>query len=317
MSEVGASRGIRGWCQEVASCWDAFWFTPRQPHTLAAIRVLGGWMLLYTHLVWALDLMSFLGPHSWIPPDVARQTSQGPFVWSHLWYTSSPALLWLMHGLALLVFLLLMLGLATRYVSIAAWLLAVSYCHRLNGALFGLDQVNVMLSMYLMVGRCGDVYSLDAWLRRRRADQAPLAPAVSTNLAIRLLQLHLCIIYLFGGIGKLRGQSWWIGDAFWFSIANYEYQSFDMTWLVHYPWLMSLASHVTVFWETFYCALVWPRLTRPIVLLLAVFVHGGIILFLGMPTFGSAMLIANLAFVSSESIERLRAAMLRWFSRAP
>ena len=64
-------------------------------------------------------------------------------------------------------------------------------------------------------------------------------------------------------------------------------------------------THVTVFWELTYCALVWPRLTRPWVLLMAVFVHGGIVLFLGMPTFGLVMLIGNLAFVSPKTVRKV------------
>jgi hypothetical protein len=43
--------------------------------------------------------------------------------------------------------------------------------------------------------------------------------------------------------------------------------------------------------------LVWPRLTRPWILVIAFFVHAGIALFMGMITFGLMMLVANLAFV--------------------
>jgi hypothetical protein len=132
-----------------------------------------------------------------------------------------------------------------------------------------------------------------------------------TNVAIRLIQCHMCVIYLFGGIAKMRGLTWWQGDAFWFSVANYEYQSLDVTWLVNWPALVALAAHVTVFWETLYCALVWPRLTRPIMLALAVLVHGGIALFLGMPTFGFAMIIGNAAFLSPRLVERTAARLVR------
>src|SRR5262249_38878185 len=69
--------------------------------------------------------------------------------------------------------------------------------------------------------------------------------------------------------------------------------------------LAALLAHVTVFWETFNCVLVWPRLTRPIMLAIAVGVHLGIGLFLGMWTFGLAMLIANTAFVSPWGVRRI------------
>jgi len=43
--------------------------------------------------------------------------------------------------------------------------------------------------------------------------------------------------------------------------------------------------------------LVWNLKARPLVLAMAVLVHGGIALAMGMITFGLVMLIANLAFV--------------------
>jgi hypothetical protein len=96
---------------------------------------------------------------------------------------------------------------------------------------------------------------------------------------------------------------WWDGIAVWYALANYEYQTLDLTWLVRFPWLIALLTHITVFWETFYPFLVWPRRTRPAMLILAVLVHLGIALVLGMPTFGLVMLIGNLAFVPPELVQ--------------
>jgi hypothetical protein len=127
----------------------------------------------------------------------------------------------------------------------------------------------------------------------------------------------MCVIYLFGGIGKMRGELWWDGSASWFALSNLEYQSVDMTWLVQYPFLLAFATHITVFWETFYPFLVWSRLTRPIALAVAVVVHGGIALFLGMPTFGIAMLIGNIAFLAPETVAAVVSAFRRERVPAP
>lgn len=301
------------WARSVVRAWDRFWFTPEQPHTLALIRILGGVMLFYTHLVWTLDLAAFLGPRAWVPRGTAALLNQNEsgatiFAWSYLAWTDSPAAIWALHLAALVVFALLTVGLWTRVTSILAFVIALSYCHRLTGSLFGLDQLNVFIATYLMLGSAGAVWSVDRWLAARRNFPSPLGGegsgvrAVGTNIALRLLQLHMCVIYLFGGIGKMRGELWWDGSALWFAFANLEYQSLDMTWLVHAPWLIALLTHVTVFWETFYCFLIWPKLTRPLCLAIAVGVHLGIGLCLGMWTFGLAMLIGNLAFVPAETV---------------
>ena len=122
---------------------------------------------------------------------------------------------------------------------------------------------------------------------------------------MRLIQCHLCIVYLFAGLGKLQGSTWWDGTAIWGALASYEYQTLDMTWLVYLPWLVNIITLVSVFWELSYAFMIWHPLTRPLYLLLAVFVHLGIGLAMGMMTFGFVMLIANCAFVDTKLVQSL------------
>jgi hypothetical protein len=323
------------YCRELLSGirdgWTRFWFSAQDPATLGLIRVLAGAMLFYTHLVWSLDLTGFFGPAGWLSPN-ALQAAYGDarsLFWSHWHWIESPAMIWTAHLAALVVFAMLCLGLFTRIVSVAAWLLTVSYAHRvMPAALFGLDDINAMLSMYLMVGPSGDAYSLDRWLAQRKTRRAPDgnrqanrvqarsdnaandSASVGANIAIRLMQVHLCVIYLFSALGKGMGETWWDGSAMWLAVANFEYQSVDLTWLAASPALLSFFAHVTVAWELAYPALVWPRLSRPLVVAMCVPIHLGIAIFLGMMTFGLAMIIANLAFVSPWVVRAL-------LSRAP
>jgi hypothetical protein len=80
-----------------------------------------------------------------------------------------------------------------------------------------------------------------------------------------------------------------------------QYRTLDLTWLARHPLLTNLLTLSTLFWEVSYPALVWPRLTRRLVLAMAVVVHLGIGLAMGMMEFGLAMLVANMAFVPAET----------------
>jgi hypothetical protein len=213
--------------------------------------------------------------------------------------------LWTAHLFALAVILLFTLGLATRITAILTFLITVAYAHRAAGALFGLDQINGLLALYLAVGPAGARYSLDACWRGARGDRSLTRDrSVLANVAQRLIQIHMCIVYLFAGLGKLLGQSWWAGTALWGAFANYEYQTLDMTWLAWHPILVNLLTQTILFWEISYCVLIWPRLTRPLMLALAVALHLGIGLCMGMMTFGLAMLVGNLAFVPPAVVRR-------------
>jgi hypothetical protein len=304
---------LRGYLRELTQAalagWNRFWFAPADPATLGLIRILAGAMLLYTHLVWTLGLADFFGADAWVSPRAATfaMPDQGRFAWSYLWLIQSPALLWAAHIAAIVIFALLTVGLFSRLVSVLAYLVAVAYVNRVPGALFGLDQINCLLAMYLMIGPSGAAYSFDRLRLPRAADGSrPLPlPSVSANLAIRLIQIHMCVIYFFAAMGKLRGDSWWAGDAMWLSVANLEYQSWDVTWLAHWPLISALSTTITVYWELFFCVLIWPRLTRPIMLALAVPVHLGIALFMGMITFGLIMLVGCMSFVPPWLVRRM------------
>lgn len=305
----------RWFARRLIQPWDRFWFRPVDPSVLSVIRIGCGLMLLYSHLVLATDLMSWLGPHSWIEPSLARDLHNGTFgpadaSRSYLWHITSPTLLWMHHGLVLLVTAAFAAGCLTRMTAPLAWFFQLMLVHRLTGSLFGLDQIVTYTAMYLALSPCGARFSLDAWWRGRNRNRGSsfLLPdrgrSVAANIASRLLQIHLCVIYLFGGLAKARGESWWDGTAMWYSVGNLEYQSIDMTWIANWPMLFSTMTHFTLFWEIFYVALIWPKLTRPFMLAGAVAIHGGIATFLGMSTFGLMMIIANMVFIDPSWIDQ-------------
>ncbi len=298
----------QAWLHGWVDGWNSFWFSSSDAHTLAVIRICCGAMLVYVHVIWASFVTSFMGEHAWIDQAAIRELHSGDWGWSWLFYVESPALLMLHQLVAIVASAMMAAGLMTRLAIPVAWWMTLMVCHRMTGALFGLDQIVVMLSMYLMWSQCGSVWSIDSWLRQIRGLKGwwlPTAGAtVSNNITTRLIQLHLCVIYIFGGLSKMRGEMWWDGSALWYTVVNYEYQSLNMTWLGHYTFLIAALTAGTIFWETFYCAIVWPKLTRPIALGMAFLVHGGIAVALGMVTFGTIMIVANSAFISPESTKR-------------
>ena len=141
------------------------------------------------------------------------------------------------------------------------------------------------------------------WKRKagKKVEETPgQGRAVGNRIATRLIQIHLCIVYAFAGLGKLGGEFWLNGEAVWGALASYEYQSIDMTWLAGHMTLIAVMTLASLIWEVTYAALIWPKLTRPIVLAIGVMVHIGIGAAMGMMTFGLIMLVANVAFIEPE-----------------
>ncbi|QDU40980.1 hypothetical protein Mal4_53430 [Maioricimonas rarisocia] len=296
-----------------ANCWQQFWFSPVSPTLLGLIRICCGLMLVYTHAVWGTALDDFFGPHAWVTRDLALAYHGDDYAFSFWWWVP-PENAAAAHSICMVLLVLFTLGFATRLTSIAAFAITVSYIYRVPGALFGLDKINAMLALYLAIGPSGAALSVDRWIRtrlaRRRTSAGPDVrfrsppPSVGANLALRLIQVHMCVIYFFAGLTKLQGPAWWDGQALWMAFANLEYQTLDMTWIAWYPLLANLLTHVSIAWELSFCVLIWKPLLRPLVLLGAVALHIGIGVCLGMWTFGLIMLVGCMSFLPDESIAR-------------
>jgi uncharacterized membrane protein YphA (DoxX/SURF4 family) len=283
--------------------WNSFWYTPVDPTLLGMMRVLVGLMLLYTHGVWSLALGDFFGRDPWLSESLIRSMQAGNYVYS-FWWLVPPRYIWLVHGLSMLALALFTIGLWTRLTSILALVVVICYAHRIPEAMFGLDQMNQLLTFYLTIGPSGRAVSVDAWLARRRGDQSWSAPSLGANVAQRLIQIQWCIVYFFAGTAKLQGEAWWNGQSLWRAFANLEYQSFDMTWLAWYPRFVNLSTHVTVWWEVSFCVLIWKPRLRPLVLAQGLLMHLGIGALMGMWTFGLIMLIGLMAFLPNEWAQR-------------
>ena len=296
------------------AAWHRFWFEPLDPLMLCVMRVLTGWMLFYNLLTWSLELETFFGRNGVQPLDTIKRLYESQYVFS-FWLWIDDQYLWPVHILSLIVAAMFCLGMATRVTSILAFLITISYSQRVPAANFGFDQILGMMCLYLALSPCGAAVSVDhlirIWWRRRSVVVRNSAPEkyASARMASRLIQLHLCAIYFWAGFSKLKGPTWWTGEAMWNVIANQEYQTTDLTWMAWIPWLPFLIAHVTIAWETSFILLIWNRKLRPFVLAIGTAMHLGIGAFLGMWTFGLIMNFAYLSF-SEPEIWRQR---ITWF----
>ena len=298
----GAAGGIRGWIGDWVSAWNAFWFTPADPLPLAGIRIGTGLLLVWANLVWLVDADAFFGPAGWLAVDDVWRMNDQPWQWS--WYFAFPNAVRGLAVVSLVASVMLTLGLASGLAALVSFLGLVSAANRAPLNVFGLDDTLGMLLVPLIVGPCGARWSLDACLRGAGQGRGE---SVRAGVALRLLQLHLCVVYLFSGCGKMLGASWWEGTALWGALANVQYRTLDLTGLAAHPLVVNALTLGTLFWEAGYAALVWPRLTRPLVLAMAVAVHLGIGLAMGMMEFGLAMITANLAFLPASGWECIAA----------
>ncbi|GAC1451054.1 MAG: hypothetical protein NVSMB9_35900 [Isosphaeraceae bacterium] len=297
--------------------WVRFFFTPGDPTTLGLIRLLIGCLLVWNMSVLGLDLRAFLGTSGWAEPGAVGHflAEREPWAWS-LWTWVPDA--WLVTAWAgcLVVLILFAVGYRSSLTAALAWVITVSVNRRVPVILYGFDQIVSTVLFYLAAsGASGQAVSLDRFLARWRAvpiggrggavSSGVPTPTVSANLALRMIQLHLCLIYGLAGLSKLSSPEWWNGSALEMILITPEFRRFDLAWALRYTYLLNLATHAGLLVEILFPVLVWVRPLRPLVLAAVVLLHIGIDLALGLTEFAIVMVAANLSFVAGDWLRSL------------
>lgn len=319
--------------------WDRFWFSPADPTTLAMMRIFCGLIVCYVNLCYSWELFGFIGPNAWLNQSVADylqrdieyyaqgwnwndppiELSRGNWFWSIYHHVHSPAWVIALHVLFILAPLLFALGLFTRVFGVLAWIGAMSYCQRASNSVYGLDTMMMILLAYLNLGPSGATLSLDRWLQCRRArrlgqPQPAVEPSYAANFAIRLTQVHFCIIYLATGTSKLLGPSWWAGTALNLVLLNNAFAPLDqvpyyefMKWLAGHRvlWEITMTTLIgfTLLLEISFPFLVWNMRWRWLMMCGSVMLHTGIGLFMGLGSFSLMMMVMVLSFMPSETMQ--------------
>jgi predicted DCC family thiol-disulfide oxidoreductase YuxK len=317
LNEAGAYLGDL--CRTTFRAWNTFFFSAADPTSVGLIRIAVGLLAFWSLLIFGLDLHDYFGSTGWADPAAIRASAR-PLTWS-FWFLVPDGWLRLVWCLSLAALALFTLGLFSRVTAVLCWVIVVSTVRRVPIALYGFDQVLSTLTLYLaMTGASGQAVSLDRFLRRwrqARANARMLKPAgatgrrvmpdepghpcatVSANLTMRLIQLHLVVIYGMAGLAKLQGPSWWNGTAIWKTMATGEFVALDFTALAAWPMVVNLITHASLTLELLYPVLVWVKIVRPLMLAGMVAMHLGIaVTNPGLTEFALVMIAGNLAFVS-------------------
>src|SRR5262245_3023471 len=332
--------------------WDRFWFTPADPTTLGFIRLFTGLLVFYVHLTYSWGLLAYLGGDAWIDHKMAIFTlrdidfsrpsmgwdgswekyTQGNYFWSIFFHVTDPGAIVALHVAFLITMLLFAAGLWTRWTGAITWLAAVSYVQRASSTVFGLDTMMMITLLYLNIGPSGAALSLDRliedWRARRRGlAPPPIEPSVTANFAIRLLQLHFCVVYFASGTSKMLGSTWWSGSALNLVLLNPSFAPMD--WGPYFGLMKYLASHrllwevfttggilFTIFMEVGFVFLIWDMRWRWAMICGSVMLHLGIAFGMGLTTFSLMMIIMVSSFIPPEvirqAVTRLEA---RWRQR--
>jgi len=282
---------------------------PYSPAPLGIFRLTTASFLLLQAIIWYPDWLTFLGPDGWLQWEISRAVTEewaphigrvyrlfGPLGLSAEKFVMLFFWCYVIAGVGLLV------GWRTRVWAVIAWLFHYVLMGTLRTFTYGVDIFLHIALFYMMFMPVARAYSLDV----RQGRVSPL-PSWGVTLSLRVLQIHLCFVYLSAGFEKAMSPDWWAGNVIWRSLVQPDFRQFDLTWLAHYPGIAIALGWSTIIIEMGYCIAMWiPRL-RVFWLTGIVFLHLGIGLFLGLKLFGLIMILLSVSAFGYDAWQDVRA----------
>jgi hypothetical protein len=296
---------MRSWISQL----DAFLFPREGDGWLSLLRVgLGIQTVFYAiSLQQDWEYLFARNGHELVGPDVAEAllSTQSPLVPRLGWLTavgiriglSESIILSIAWWMLVIAGAALVAGVFSRASAVIAWF--VHLCAAKSGEFlsYGVDNFMTIGLFYLMLSPLPDRWALEVgWRKPRPQDRQVL------GFFRRVLQLHLCVIYFFGGLSKCLGSGWWDGSNLWRALIRPPFNVIDPGMLLQWKYLFPLAGMSICLLEIGYPVFIWPRRTRTIWLAAVLAMHVAIGLTMGLYLFALVMIVLNVAAFAPESI---------------
>ena len=186
----------------------------------------------------------------------------------------------------------LLVGWHSRMSAFVAWLMHMVLFMANRGAAYGVDDFAHITLFYFLWFPVGNWLSLDVAAGRASSD-----PSAAARLAIRVLQIHLAIMYTASGLEKATTPpyQWLDGDVIWRTMLLPEYRQIELSWMCEFPWAVMVLGWGALVFETGYGLMIWSSWTRWFWGVNIVAMHLGIAIFLGLVSFGFFMIVLTTA----------------------
>ncbi|MGW2996680.1 HTTM domain-containing protein [Streptomyces sp. NPDC001193] len=301
----------------IGTLWALLTDRPVSLYAASVLRI--GYGLLY--LVYLLREFphrdEIWGPGSPWTPALARQLFDQTGWNSILILSDNRAYFELCYVMALVTSALFMLGWRARAVSVLFAVVVASFHARSIFMTDGGDNLILLMALYLVLTSCGGCWSLDAHRNRLKAARAGDVPepvrsfsaqrlhearttltTVVHNCGMLVIAAQVCFLYGSAGLYKVQGPTWGGGTALHYALNLELFQPWPaLSHLVDgYPIVIAIASYVTVLLQVAFPFVLFGRLKYPVLTML-LGMHIGIAVFLGLPLFSGAMIIADAVFL--------------------
>jgi Vitamin K-dependent gamma-carboxylase len=223
------------------------------------------------------------------------------------------ALLVLLYSTYAVAAICLLVGFLTRVSAIICFAIHMIMFNGYDLLAFGFDSFLLTLLFYTVIFPVGECLSVDRLLFKSMRQ-------VSDGQAmfyLRILQVHLCIVYFVAGVSKLRGHEWIDGGAIWSAINQPQFftpYTPMVKSVVSQPGISALLSYSTLLLEIgFPLGIFLKKFQLNRVFLMGILgMHAFIGIVMGLQLFAFVMIVFDLSAFGYIIVPWVRALSLRW-----
>ncbi|MBS1993299.1 MAG: HTTM domain-containing protein [Cyanobacteria bacterium SZAS LIN-3] len=283
--------------------WRKFWFEPTGTSTIAVYRILYGILVLQVAVV-------HLGGHfeEWYG---AKSMVTLPTVVNHFWFNEprfdlfllfpqTDASFLMVYAVFVLAALCLCLGLFSKYSALAVWLILLSMHHQNPYNINGGDAFLRSVAPFLALSHCGDRFSLDALIARKRG-RAPTG--LANPWAQRMIQVQIALVYWQTFCCKVSGEQWLDGTAVYYATRLDDMIRFPAPFITDNMLILKALDYFTLVIEFLAWNAIFIKEFRYYILAGLLFLHLGIDYLINLPVFEWAFIFTLVTFVEPADLD--------------
>jgi len=216
----------------------------------------------------------------------------------------SPTLVVIFYFILIIFLILLLIGKYTRISAIIAFILLSSFHEKNTLILNSGDTLMGLMLFYLAISPSGKCLSLDSIKRKRNTTSDEYKQQQQGYIwPRRLIQIQLAIVYIFAFLPK-TGTTWRDGTAIYYFLANPHFARFNLEFLGNFMLLVMFMTYATLLIEMLFPLLVWFKPTKKYMLIGGLMLNFMILILSNITFFSLIMIVALLAFIEPETVNR-------------
>lgn len=181
--------------------------------------------------------------------------------------------------LYLLVIVLYLFGIGRHLTALLLFLFYETQQRLCPLVLNGGDNLLKFIMLYMVFADSYQYFSIK--VKALQNDTLRRLSNLCSNLCVKAVTIHFCLIYLWSAWHKIHADVWFNGVATYYTFSLERFKGTPWNdWLARNGYFVTFTTYFTLLFETYFPALVWFKKTRVPVVICGIALHLGIYVFM-------------------------------------